>query len=134
MNLTDLGRRLLYPPAVLSGTRRLGFPAMAGEAGEPGALPGFAADDSRSWVDPLVGANLRYIFTGRCYAVVPGDVGGFGVGSDQTWSVYGGVGCRFADWISMTLGYQYLHHDFQGGGFVSKLNVQGLLLGVGFHF
>lgn len=100
----------------------------------PGALPGFTADGSRSWVDPLIGARLRYDFTRRCYAIVLGDVGGFGVGSDQTWSAYGGVGYRFADWISMTLGYRYMHLDFQDGGFVSKLNVQGFLLGVGFHF
>lgn len=100
----------------------------------PGTAPGFTAEDSRTWCDPIIGANLRYDFGKHWYGVVLGDVGGFGVGADLSWNVFGGVGYRFTDWCSATLGYRYLHADYEDNGFLMNANVQGFLLGVGFHF
>jgi opacity protein-like surface antigen len=99
-----------------------------------GLAPGFDIDDSRTWTDPLVGASLRYDFTGHWYATVLGDVGGFGVGSDLSWNVFAGAGYEFTSWCSATLGYRYLHVDYEKSGFEMAANVQGFLLGLGFHF
>ncbi len=101
---------------------------------EAGTAPGFTADRSRNWTDPIIGANLQYDFTKHWFARVLGDVGGFGAGSDLTWSVFGGAGYRFTSWFSATLGYRYLHVDYDKDQFVMKANVQGFLLGLGFHF
>ncbi len=100
----------------------------------PGAAPGFTADNSRTWVDPVIGAILRYDLTRHWFGTVLGDVGGFGVGSDISWHVFGGVGYRFTDWLSATVGYRYLHVDYDKEDFLMNANIQGLLIGLGFHF
>jgi hypothetical protein len=101
---------------------------------KPGLAPGFTADNSRTWSDPIVGASLQYDITKEWFCTVLGDVGGFGVGSDISWSIFGGVGCRFATWVSATLGYRYLHVDYNKDDFLMNANIQGFLLGLGFHF
>jgi opacity protein-like surface antigen len=101
---------------------------------KPGLAPGFTSGDSNTWCDPLVGARLRYDITENWFGSVEGDVGGFGVGSEICWNVSGGVGCRVADWCSLSLGYRYLHMDYEKKPFVWNADVQGLLLGVDFRF
>jgi len=101
---------------------------------KPGVAPGFTADNSRTWADPIIGAKLVYDLTEHWFGTVLGDVGGFGVGSDISWSIFGGVGYRFTSWFSATLGYRYLHVDYDKDGFLMNANIQGLLLGLGFHF
>jgi hypothetical protein len=101
---------------------------------QPGTEPGFTAESSRTWTDPLIGASLQYELSPHWYGTVLGDVGGFGVGSDITWSVFGGVGYRFTDWFSTTLGYRFLHVDYNHDDFALNGNVQGFLLGLSFHF
>lgn len=100
----------------------------------PGMAPGFTTNDSRIWTDPIVGARLRYDLTRHWYEVLLGDVGGFGVGANLSWNVFGGVGYRFTNWCSAALGYRYMHIDYEDGGFLMNANVQGFLLEVGFHF
>ncbi len=100
----------------------------------PGTAPGYTADSSRNWTDPIVGAHLQYDLSKHWFGVILGDVGGFGVGSDMTWQVFGGVGYRFTSWMSATLGYRYLHVDYDKDDFLMNANVQGFLFGLGFHF
>ncbi len=101
---------------------------------EPGTSSGFSEDASRNWTDPIVGANVRYDLTKHWYGVVMGDVGGFGAGSDLSWQLFGGVGYQFTKWLSATVGYRYLHVDYNKDEFLMKADVQGFLIGVGFHF
>jgi hypothetical protein len=100
----------------------------------PGSAPGITGSKSRTWADPVLGALLRYQLTRRWYGLVLGDVGGFGVGSQISWSVFGGVGYRFTNWFSAIVGYRYMHIDYDHDQFLMNINVQGLLLGLGFHF
>jgi opacity protein-like surface antigen len=99
-----------------------------------GKAQGVSVDDTRTWVDPIVGAKLRYGFSKHWFATVLGDAGGFGVGSDLTWNVFGGVGYSFSDLFSLTLGYRYMHIDYEKSNFKMDANVHGFLLGAGFHF
>jgi hypothetical protein len=101
---------------------------------EAGTAPAFSTDASKTWYDPIVGAHLRYDFTPHWYAVALGDAGGFGVGSDLEWNVFGGVGYQFTSWFSTTLGYRYMHMNYDKDQFLMNVGVQGFLLGVGFHF
>ena len=61
-------------------------------------------------------------------------MGGFGVSSEIAWEAFGGVGYRFTDWCSATLGYRYLHEEYDQDRFTFNLDAHGLLLGFGFHF
>ncbi len=101
---------------------------------EPGSAQSFSSEASRTWADPILGASLRYELTRHWFGSVLGDVGGFGVGSDISWSVFGGVGYRFTDWFSATLGYRYMHVDYDKEDFLMNVNVPGFLLGLGFRF
>lgn len=117
---------------LLAGTRIWGVKNQIELA--PGTLPGFTTSESRSWVDPIVGARLRYDLTKHWFGTVLGDVGGFGAGSDLTWSVFGGVGYSFTHWFSATVGYRYMHLDYKNARSKMDANLQGFLLGLGFHF
>jgi opacity protein-like surface antigen len=101
---------------------------------KPGLAPGFTTDASITWSDPLIGAKLNYDLTRHWFGSMIEDVGGFGVGSQITWEVYGGVGYRFTDWLSAQLGYRYMHVDYDQGGSLMNVNIQGFLIGLGFHF
>jgi len=101
---------------------------------QPGLAQGFTVDASVTWSDPIVGAKLRYDLTRHWFGTVLGDVGGFGVGSKISWSVFGGMGYQFASWFSATLGYRYMHVDYDTDGFLMNANIHGFLLGLGFRF
>ena len=95
---------------------------------------GFTAEGSVTWSDPILGAKLQYDLTKHWFGTVVADVGGFGVGSKISWSIFGGVGYRFANWFSATLGYRYMHVDYDKEGSLMNVNIQGVLVGLGFHF
>jgi hypothetical protein len=99
-----------------------------------GTLPGFRASGDRSWVDPVIGASLRYELSPRWSLVAKGTVGGFGVASDIAGEVFGGVTFRITDWCSVTAGYRYLHEEYSRDRFCLNLDAYGVLVGVGFQF
>jgi len=63
-----------------------------------------------------------------------GDIGGFGVSSDLTYQIYGGVGYRFKEWFSAELGYRVLDVDYDDDGFVYDLTMHGPMAGFRFQF
>jgi opacity protein-like surface antigen len=99
-----------------------------------GLLPGFEASGKKSWVDPIVGTDLRYDLSDRWFVTMKGNVGGFGVSSEMAYDVFAGVGFHFTDWFSTTLGYRYLYENYDRDHFKFDLKAQGFLLGFGFHF
>jgi opacity protein-like surface antigen len=101
---------------------------------QAGISPVLSVDSSKTWVDPILGAKLRYDFTRHWYATVMGDAGGFGAGADLEWNAFGGVGYQFTETFSATIGYRYLHVDYSKDDFKIDANIQGFLLGFGFHF
>jgi len=101
---------------------------------QTGLAPVLSVDGSRTFYDPVLGAKLRYDFTQHWYAVVMGDAGGFGAGADLEWNAFGGVGYQFTETFSATIGYRYMHVDYSKDDFKIDANVQGFLIGLGFHF
>jgi opacity protein-like surface antigen len=101
---------------------------------QSGSAPAFTSSSSRNWTDPILGAQLRYDLTRHWFGTMLGDIGGFGVGSEISWSVFGGVGYQFTDWLSATVGYRYMHVDYDKDQFLMNVNVQGFLVGLGFRF
>ena len=98
-----------------------------------GLLPGRESSTSETWVDGLVGLNLRYDLTRHWLLLTRGTVGGF-AGSDIQWDVFAGGGYQFTDWGMVTLGYRYLRQEYNQGKFTCNADAQGFLLGVVFKF
>lgn len=103
-------------------------------------IGGLARDSGggREWIEPLVGAGVTLDINERLKLMARGDIGGFGLGSDLTWQVVGGVEWELCDWAAIFAGYRLLDIDFQEGSGQSKFafNVQmrGPYLAVIFRF
>ncbi len=97
-------------------------------------IPASEVQASREWVDPFVGLRARCELWENWYAVFRGDIGGFGLNSDQTVNLFGALGLQLSERASMEVGYRYLSVDFHSGGFTYDMVTQGPYLGLGLTF
>jgi opacity protein-like surface antigen len=101
---------------------------------------GLAADSGgrRQWIEPLVGGAVWWDVNDRLRLMVRGDIGGFGVGSDLSWQVVGGVEWDVRDWFAIFAGYRLLDIDFVDGSgprrFAFDVQMQGPYLAAMFRF
>ena len=90
------------------------------------------------WLDPFVGGRVRLDLSRRLTFVVRGDAGGFGVGSDLTWTVQGGVLFHVTPLFSVGVGYRVMDIDYTQGSGLSRFAFDVLLhgpqVGMVFHF
>jgi hypothetical protein len=102
----------------------------------------FARSGSVDWLDPVIGARVRYIVAPGHELFLRGDVGGFGVGSKFSWQAIGGYGVDFGSWNGVTfsgvLGYRALYIDYaQGSGrtrYEFDILQHGPILGLSMRF
>lgn len=87
---------------------------------------------SEGWADPIFVARVRQQITENFYGVLAGDIGGFGVSSDLTWSVNALAGYAFTDWLALLGGYRYLDYDYEDGPFSFDAAESGLVIGLQF--
>jgi opacity protein-like surface antigen len=88
------------------------------------------------WVEPFVGARLKYDLTENLAAKVRADFGGFGIGSasDLTWNLVAGIDWQFKETWTLLLGYRVTDIDYsrysgsKEFGFDGKL--QGPIIGL----
>jgi opacity protein-like surface antigen len=101
-----------------------------------GLLPGGtrSLSASQSWWDPVIGVRVILPFAEHWSAMLYGDIGGFGVGSDITYQAIAGVNWQFSEHFSAKLGYRYLYQDYDNNGFVWKMAAYGPYIGVGIRF
>lgn len=106
---------------------------------DPANFP--AISGSRDWIDPIVGAKLTLPIAERWHLKVNGDIGGFGVSSDFTWSATGVLGYDFTLFeqpASVYLGYRGLGQDYSSGSGDTKFTwdviQHGPLLGLSLRF
>jgi len=90
--------------------------------------------ETEIWFDPIVGVRARLNLGSDIFLTGYVDVGGFGVGSDLTWQVYGGAGYQFSSRWSAFAGYRYLSVDYKKGGFVYDIDQHGPMLGAAYRF
>ncbi len=81
----------------------------------------FARSRSVDWLDPVIGARVRYMVAPGHEFWLRGDIGGFGVGSDFSWQAIGAYGFEFGTYQGITfsgvIGYRALYVDYvQGEG------------------
>ena len=96
---------------------------------------------SQDWVDPIVGAKLVLPLSQRWRLVTGGDVGGFSVESDFTWSataVFGYDFQLFGHRATAFAGYRAIGQDFTDGSgddeFTWDMILHGPLIGLDFKF
>ena len=88
---------------------------------------------SKTWVDPIVGADLIYDFSKKWFGYFKGDIGGFGAASDITWSLTGVAGYRLASNWNMSLGYKWLGIDYEKDYFIWNASQYGFLVSLGYR-
>lgn len=104
------------------------------------SLPGTGLELGDSWVDPVLGSRIVQEVGQDWSLIARGDVGGFGVGSDFSWNLQGGVGYDVSGTFSLVAQYRALSVDFENDAagtadFLSYDTVtHGPLLGFVFRF
>ncbi len=78
-----------------------------------------ARSGSVDWLDPVIGARLRYTMAPGHELFLRGDIGGFGLGSEFSWQAVGGYGFDFGIYQGITfsgvIGYRALSVDYAQG-------------------
>ncbi len=87
-----------------------------------------------SWVDPLVGVAGNYRLAERWELFGGADIGGFGVGADIEWNIFGGANYLVNDWFALTAGFRALYVDYDQDGIVYDVTQAGPLFGATFRF
>jgi hypothetical protein len=96
---------------------------------------------TRDWVDPIVGAEATINLNEQWALMFHGDVGGFGVASDLTWSAAGLVSYRFnlgSVRSSVFAGYKAIGEDYSHGSGINEFTwdtvLHGPVIGLSFMF
>ena len=87
-----------------------------------------------SWIDPVVGVRAFLPMTERLSLQAQVDAGGFGAGSDRTWSALATANYVFSDHLSASAGYKVLDVDYDHGGHVHDTRLSGPVLGLTYRF
>jgi hypothetical protein len=96
--------------------------------------PGPSGDGSQTWVDPVVGLRAIFRVTPDLSVGVLANVGGFGIGSDLSWQLVGGIDWSVGRCVSLNAGWMVLDVDYEDGDFRYDVRMSGPYLGVTFRF
>lgn len=80
---------------------------------DPSRLPGVSA--TQDFVDPLIGGRIKWDPCSKWSFDLEADIGGFGVGSDFSWSARAAAEYSFNRVFSMELGMKVLDIDYTNG-------------------
>lgn len=100
-----------------------------------------SASQSVDWVDPIVGAKFVLPVSRHFHIMTSGDIGGFGAGSDFTWSATAVLGYDFTIFdqpAALYLGYRAIGQDYSTGSganeFIWDIIQHGPLIGFSMRF
>ncbi|MGO4571959.1 hypothetical protein [Microvirga sp. 2TAF3] len=101
-----------------------------------------ARSGSVDWVDPIIGARMRYALAPGQELFLRGDIGGFGVGSKFSWQAVAGYGVDFGIYRGITfsgvIGYRALSVDYvKGEGrtrYEFDMLIHGPIIGLSMRF
>jgi hypothetical protein len=95
-------------------------------------------EETRQWVEPVVGLKLAQRLGGPWSFTMEGDIGGFGAGSDLAWQLWPVIGVDVSKHATIKIGYRVLSEDYEtdSGARLFKYDVitQAIALGVAFRF
>jgi opacity protein-like surface antigen len=95
---------------------------------------GFDARIDRTWVDPVVGLRGRFEINETVSLAGFASIGGFGVGSDLSFDIFGGMEYAFSERFSASAGFRYMSFDYDGGNADLELEMYGPVFGITAHF
>ena len=87
-----------------------------------------------NWVDPMIGGYSEYAFNNTFTLLSRLEVGGFGVGSDNSWLASLGLDHKLSDNWSLKYSYRFLSVDYGDNDFVFNIETNGLLIGATYKF
>jgi hypothetical protein len=73
---------------------------------------GATSEISESWIEPALGARLWMELGRRFWTAFNTDIGGFGIGSDFTWTLGGELGFRVVGPLDISARYNYQEIDY----------------------
>jgi hypothetical protein len=91
-------------------------------------------DESKNWIDPIVGGRVLWNLHKSWQVNFEADIGGFGAGSDFSSNLNAGVFYRITDWLLLWGGYRGLYTNYDKNDFKFDAWIHGPYLGVGFEF
>lgn len=94
----------------------------------------FTGEVSKTWVDPVIAANLGVPLGSRTTLAIYGDVGGFGVASDLTWQLAAGLQHDLSRRWRISGGWRHYAVDYDNGSFLYDVALSGPIAGVRYSF
>jgi hypothetical protein len=95
-------------------------------------------EQTKQWVEPIVGLKLTQRLGGRWSFGMEGDIGGFGAGSDFAWQLWPTIGIDVSKRAAIKFGYRVLSEDYDTGSgnqeFKYDVITQAIAIGMAFHF
>jgi hypothetical protein len=72
-------------------------------------------EETKQWVNPIVGLKFQQRLGGPCSFTFEGDIGGFGAGSDFAWNLFPVIGVDVGKHATIKMGYRVLSEDYDTG-------------------
>jgi hypothetical protein len=93
-------------------------------------------DESRDWVDAVVGMRTRFSLSDRVSLALLAEVGGFGIGSssDLTWQALATVGYRLGERCPLRAGYRAMYLERETGELEVDVLLHGPVFGATYRF
>jgi len=95
-------------------------------------------EQTKQWVDPIVGLKLKQRLGGPLSFSLQADIGGFGAGSDFAWHLFPVIGVDVGKRATLGIGYRVLSGDYttgsEGQQFKYDVVTQAFVLGASFRF
>jgi hypothetical protein len=108
------------------------------ELGSNGETNVQQAEKTESWFDPTVLFRAQVPNSGKWIGELKADIGGFGIGSNETYQIQVNGGYRFSKLFQATAGYRALSIDYESGTTVDRFNYDvkttGPVVRLGFNF
>jgi opacity protein-like surface antigen len=95
---------------------------------------GFDARVDETWFDPMIGLRGRMTLSEKVSLGGFASIGGFGVGSDLSFDIFGGVEYAFSERFSANAGFRYMSFDYGGGNADFDLEMYGPVFGITMRF
>ena len=99
---------------------------------QSGFLPATNVQDTRGWVDGILGLRGKVYLPRKWWVTGYGDVGGGG--SNLTYQIVGTAGVDIHKHYALVLGYRYLNVDYDKDHFLFDTALKGPVFGFTFKF
>lgn len=96
--------------------------------------PILQASSNTAFADPVLALRWHQDWAPRWSTVVYGDVGGFGVGSRQTWQALATLNYQITPQAYVSVGYRHLSVDYRKNGKTLDFSMAGPMLGATWRF